>query len=317
MTCYHPLKAFTIEGGITFEKPSGHSGNHLKIPCRRCVGCRLDHRSEWATRMMAEASFHDSNLFLTLTYDPENIPPNGDLAPRDVTLFWKKLRKRFSDQKIRYVLAGEYGEKTSRPHYHAIAFGLNLSDKKADGKNDRGEIYYKSEILNDIWGHGNCVIGDVTFQSCGYVAGYMLKDIKSDYADNGDYLHFNKTTGELTPRRKPFARYSNRPGIGSKWIKKYYKDVFPWDVVRTREGPRPVPEYYFRKLETIDPALHAVVKNKREAKLLEPAVIWNNSKPRLAVRETCKIAKVSGAKRGSRKSKENRIFVTPDKGDWS
>jgi len=267
--------------------------------------------------MMAEASRFKSNLFLTLTYDPENLPPCGDLEPRDVTLFWKKLRDKFSEQKIRYVLAGEYGEKTSRPHYHAIAFGLQLSDKIADGKNDRGDLLYKSDILNKIWGHGNVTIGDVSYQSCGYVAGYMLKDIKSDYADNGQYLHFNQSTGELTPRRRPFARYSNRPGIGHDWIKQYYTDVFPQDVVRTLDGPRPVPEYYFRKLESIDPDLYARVKAKREAKLLESAVIFNNSKPRLAVRETCKIAKVKGAKRGSPKIKENRIFVTPDKGDWS
>jgi len=262
---------------------------------------------------MHEASLFESNHFLTLTYDPETLPEHGDLTPRDVTLFWKKLRKRFSGQKIRYVAAGEYGEKTSRPHYHAIAFGLQLPDLKAHDKNDRGEILYKSELLNKIWGLGNCIVGDVTYQSCGYVAGYLLKDIKSDYANDGSYQHFNQNTGELTPRRRPFGRYSNRPGIGYEWIKKYYKDVFPHDVVQTMDGPRPVPDYYFRHLAVLDPKLFQRVKEKRETAIWEPKNRWNSTPERLAVREICKVAKVSGAKRGSPKTKENRIFVTPKK----
>lgn len=311
MTCYYPRSAYPIEGGITFEKPSGHSGNFIKIPCKRCVGCRLDHRTDWATRMMHEASLFESNHFLTLTYSPENLPEHGDLTPRDVTLFWKKLRNRFPLQKIRYVAAGEYGESLSRPHYHAIAFGLQLPDLEGHGKNDRGEILYKSELLNKIWGLGHCVVGDVTYQSCGYVAGYMLKDIKSDYANDGSYQHFNQNTGELTSRLKPFARYSNRPGIGLHWFKKYYKDVFPADCVRTLDGEiRPVPDYYFRKLEEIDPELHARVKQKRETAIWEPKNRWNSTPDRLAVRETVKLAKIGLAKRGSPKTKENRIFVT-------
>jgi len=263
--------------------------------------------------MIHESSEFEHNQFLTLTYRDENLPGNGDLDPRDLTLFWKKLRQRFPDQKIRYVAAGEYGEDTSRPHFHAIAFGLFLPDLVRHGKNDRGEILYRSEVLNKIWGHGNCIVGGVTYQSCGYVAGYMMKDMKSDYADNGEYQHYNHNTGEFTPRRKPFGRYSNRPGIGTNWITKYYKDVFPKDCVHTREGIRPVPEFYFRKLEKLDPKMYQAVKQKREAILLDPRVIHDNTKPRLAVRETVKLAKVGLAKRGSPKKKENRIFVTPKK----
>jgi len=263
--------------------------------------------------MMHEASLFESNHFLNFTYDPETLPENGDLSPRDITLFWKRIRKHFSGHKIRYVAAGEYGEKTSRPHYHAIAFGLQLPDLKAHGKNNRGEILYRSELLNKLWGLGNCIVGNVTYQSCAYVAGYLLKDIKSDYANDGSYQHFNQNTGELTPRRKPFARYSNRPGIGYEWIKKYYKDVFPHDVVRTMDGPRPVPDYYFRHLAVLDPKLFQQVKEKRDTAIWEPENRWNSTPERLAVREICKVAKVSGAKRGSPKTKENRIFVTPKK----
>jgi len=258
--------------------------------------------------MMHEASFYEKNQFITLTYSPENLPLGADLTPRDTQLFFKKLRKRFST-KIRYVIAGEYGEGTSRPHYHAIVFGLDLPDLKAHGKNNRGEILYRSELLNEIWGLGNCVIGEVTYQSCGYVAGYMLKDIKSDYAYDGSYQHFNPSTGELTPRRKPFARYSNRPGIGKNWIEKYYTDVFPQDTVRTIDGPRPVPQYYFNQLKKLDPELYERVKAKRETAVWTPENKWNTTPERLLVRKTVKLAKIGLHKRGSDAAPDNKIYI--------
>jgi len=263
--------------------------------------------------MMHEASSYDSNQFLSFTYAPRFLPPKANLRPDDMRLFWKRARRAFGP--MRYVAAGEYGERTSRPHYHAIAFGLDLPDLVPKSKNDRGEILYGSKSLDEVWGLGSTKIGAVTFQSCGYVASYMLKDIKSDYARDGTYQFINPKTGESFERLRPFARYSNRPGIGREWIDKYYRDVFPADVVRTVDGPRPVPEYYFKRLEKLDPALYAKVKNKREAAILEPRNIWNSRPSRLQVRKNCKLAKLNLSGRGSRKTSENRNFIPPHKED--
>jgi len=260
--------------------------------------------------MLHEASFHDHNQFLTLSYDDTTLPELANVEARDLQLFWKKLRKHYQGTKLRYVAAAEYGENTSRPHYHAAVFGLPLEDGEQFTRNERGDPLYKSQLLSKIWGNGFVTVGELTHQSAAYVAGYMLRDIKSDYSNTGDYQHFNQKTGELTPRRKPFATYSNKPGIGLDWFLKYYRDVFPQDCIHTIDGQtRTVPDYYFRKLEEIDPALYAVVKQQRADALDNPQVRWNSTRKRLKVRETCRKARISLSPRGSNQTQENKVFV--------
>ena len=316
MSCYYPRKGYLQNGKMLFQKPSGHSGAYVKIACKLCVGCRLDHRRNWATRMMHEASMHPDSQFVTFQYNDESIPPDGDLYQRDMQLFFKRLRRKLPERKIRYVYSGEYGEKYSRPHYHAIIFGLSLPDKIIKDTNDRGEALYQSEFLENIWGNGFTTIGAVSYQSCAYVAAYMLKDINGDYRKTDDegnpnpYHTIDLSTGELTVRKRPYARYSNRPGIGAAWIDKYYRDVFPQDRVITMDGIRPVPPYYFHRLKKLDPKLYEIVKAKREASLDDEIVQANATPERLKVRETVKVAKIKSFKRGSKKSEPNKTFYT-------
>ena len=65
---------------------------------------------------------HPHNAYITLTYNDDHLPANGSLQPRDLQLFWKRLRKARTPG-IRYYACGEYGDQTARPHYHAIIFG--------------------------------------------------------------------------------------------------------------------------------------------------------------------------------------------------
>ena len=71
-------------------------------------------------------------MFLTLTYNDDNLPSDVGLHKDDLQRFFKRLRKALDTKKIRYFACGEYGDTTSRPHYHAIVFGLGLNeiDKK-------------------------------------------------------------------------------------------------------------------------------------------------------------------------------------------
>ena len=45
----------------------------------------------------------------------------------DVQKFLKRLRKAYRG-KLRYFVAGEYGEQTARPHYHMILYGWQPTD---------------------------------------------------------------------------------------------------------------------------------------------------------------------------------------------
>lgn len=105
--------------------------NYIEIPCGSCLECRLEYSRNWANRCVLEASMHDENCFITLTYDDLNLPlidgtnpETGEvtkfktLVKKDLQLFMKRLRSRLDEKggiKIRYFAAGEYGDASYRP----------------------------------------------------------------------------------------------------------------------------------------------------------------------------------------------------------
>jgi hypothetical protein len=59
--------------------------------------------------------------------------------------------KKISPLKIRFFHCGEYGDKTRRPHYHALIFGYGFPDKKIFKKQKSGDLF-TSDILTKCWG---------------------------------------------------------------------------------------------------------------------------------------------------------------------
>lgn len=91
----------------------------LQVPCGKCIGCKSDKAMMWSIRCYHEASLHERNAFVTLTY--EDAPPA--LVKEDLQKFFKRARHSFD---FRYFACGEYGEATHRPHYHALIFGQDF-----------------------------------------------------------------------------------------------------------------------------------------------------------------------------------------------
>lgn len=165
-----------------------HGYYYNVVPCGKCPGCRMDYSRVWANRMLVELNdMENTAVFLTLTYNSDNLPytepdDNGrrypTLSKRDLQLFWKRLRKAFPGKRIRYYIAGEYGPKTHRPHYHAIVYGLSLSDfpdLEFLRLNGLGQSYYNSPSLAKIWSNGFIVLSEVSWHTCAYVSRYVLK----------------------------------------------------------------------------------------------------------------------------------------------
>ena len=265
MTCFHPIRAtrfYDPESGkyvISFDDRKLGVGDTLLLPCGQCLGCRLDHAKMWSIRCMHEAQMHEKNCFITLTYDDAHLPDGGSLKPKDLQDFWKRLRFRFPNSKIRYYACGEYGDKLSRPHYHAIVFGFDFPDKKAFFRSRRGDIVYRSKILEELWDKGISSIGSVTPESCGYVARYVVKKFKGKGAD--DFYH------GLVPE---FVVMSRRPGIAREWFEKFKSDVFPGDFVVDKKGHKvKTPRYYEKLLSQLYPDMALEIDAKRAEQLYE------------------------------------------------
>ena len=295
----------------------------IPIPCGQCIGCRLDYSRMWADRCMLEAQQWQNNAFITLTYDPEHLPKSQpvvdvetgevfdcpSLIPEHLTKFMKDLRNyfmnKFGHTGVRFYACGEYGSTGGRPHFHILAFNLPpFPDMQYWFTTDQHEKIFHSNILqNEIWKKGLCSIGELTWNSCAYVARYVVKKQKGDTKGLVD-LCGNLVSG-LTPE---FVRMSRRPGIAWKYYdenkdKFYETDEIVMSIrgkVRTIKPPR-----YFDKmydLENEDPFIMADIKKKRAESAVESMKqqlekTTLNYNDYLAVKERNKIAQVSALKR--------------------
>ena len=244
MPCYRPLEAWRSKNltkngkrGITFTISEAYSDIPIELPCGQCIGCKLERSRQWAIRCVNEASLHDDNCFITLTYSPENLPVDGSLNKRDFQLFMKRLRKKFPDKKIKYFHCGEYGEKYERPHYHACIFNFDFSDR-VHYKTTNGVKIYTSETLNTLWGLGFCTTGNVTFESAAYVARYITKKITGPGAAD----HYNG-------REPEYTTMSRRPGIGKEFYDLYKDEIFPDDFMVINGKKVGVPKFYENQVD--------------------------------------------------------------------
>lgn len=264
------------------EKKYGSYRKAQLIPCGHCIECRLAYARDKATQLSLEKLNPEygnaESWFLTLTYDDLHIPTHhtineetGELFegtsvnPRDMQLFWKRLRKHYKDKKIRYLNVMEYGEKTGRPHAHAIAFGIPLDQSQfiKRGNNNQGDPIWTSKEINDIWQNGEVIIGEATFQSMSYVARYTMKKIKAQYDD-----WYYQSQG----KRKEWLSMSDDIG---KWYYDLHKDeIYKTDTVPIKDNHGNLckpPKSYDRFYKRDNPKEWKRVQAKREkeAKIAE------------------------------------------------
>lgn len=243
---------------------------------------------------------HEKNSFITLTYNNENLPADLSIDLQH----WQKFAKRLRDQvgEFRYLHCGEYGEKEKRPHYHACIFGMDFSeDREVHTENDQGDPLYISPTLDKIWGKGYCLIGDLTYESAGYVARYAMKKqlgAKRQIRAYGWMEHVDTTTGEVTISTRlkpPYVTMSRNPGLGSDWYDKYSSDLYPLDECIINGKKTKPPAFYDRLYEQDNPEGYQCLKMSRRKAGYKHRE--NNTTDRLIVRETIKESQLKQLKR--------------------
>ncbi len=233
----------------------GDITEYIDIPCRHCEECYTQMRLEWIYRATCEMQLHKSAIFVTLTYKDYNdgitqLPPVAEMVTddgeillhqtlrhRDFQLFMKRLRKQFPDRKIRYMVCGEYGSRTFRPHYHAIIYGLSLKDFPdclIHNTNSHGDVLYSSVMFENIWNYGYCLLSSADNGTIAYVAGYVAK--KFTALKSKDWYEYTHVVA-------PYIRSSNRPGLGSDYISSQFDklvdeyDYFTLPAINDRSTP--------------------------------------------------------------------------------
>lgn len=192
---------------------------------------------------------HERSCFLTLTYDDEHLPYQGQLVHRHWQLFAKRLRA--SKGPFSFLMSGEYGAERDRPHFHACVFGLSFDDRKLFKSGDSGSDLYTSDSLSKLWPNGHCSVGDVTFQSAGYVARYVVKKASRGLTNDERYLRYDEN-GVAYWLEPEYGQASRRPALGKRWFLKFGQEVLNRGNV-VMNGVEMKPPRYYGKLCS-DPA---------------------------------------------------------------
>lgn len=260
------------------------------IPCGQCTSCRLAKSNDWAIRCSLEASMHEFNYFVTLTYDNEHLPSgefvdytgeiyDNNLCRRHIQLFIKNLREwertTNNNTGIKVFYCGEYGGLTSRAHYHICLFGVSeIPDLRFSFKNGAYK-YYKSTLYERFWSsditgikipRGFVDISDVSFDSLAYTARYVLK--KQQGCMKKDFLEYYSELEEPPElRTQPFVGMSLKPGIAAEYYEENKLQIRSEDLVKYQKKyelfmSKP-PKYFDKLFDREDPEAFEEVKRKR------------------------------------------------------
>lgn len=215
---------------------------------------------------MVEAREHESNCFLTLTYEDEHLPDDRGLHVEHWQKFAKRLRKRCGS--FRFFHCGEYGPRTLRPHFHACLFGLDFASSRREFARPGGHPLYRSSVMDELWPFGFHSIGALTFDSAAYVARYVTKKVTGEQAV-AHYERMDSETGEVWSVRPEYATMSRRPGIGQKFFERYGDEVYRFDSMVFKGREYSPPRYFDKLMEARDPERYARVQKARRDRVIE------------------------------------------------
>lgn len=204
---HKPIGQETLMDCTVIDRLKGPEGTSYSFPrCGKCTACRIQRRRLWTGRMLLEKLMDPRPAtFWTLTYDDARLPEGGTLVKSHVQDWMKRLRieaeRKFDLPQVRMYTVGEYGERYGRPHYHAITYGMSVT--QADALRQTWEKY-----------HGFTRRDAANTARFRYVAKYVEKKIINakapDYEDG---------------RLSEFSVMSRRPGIGFTGYQKMAEEL--------------------------------------------------------------------------------------------
>lgn len=229
MTCLYPkyLPSWTSKASL--------------VVCGKCIVCRENRIKDWYVRLYSELSYCDYSYTVTLTYDEEHLPGDGNLCIEDIQKYFKRLRFNSKQLSYKFYYSGEYGEQEGRPHFHAIVFAYLY---RCVNPNSKVEI---KELLKNSWGLGNVYLDLVSKQSCRYVLDYLQKD-------------YYRWKGKK--KVEPFQRMSK--SLGLNYLVDNESRICDVGYISVGQVKHRVPRYYRKKSELVNNAL-----NEKNDELLE------------------------------------------------
>lgn len=157
--------------------PSIHEGK--AFACRKCWQCKENAIQDWVGRCIAESRVASASYAVTFTYG------GGDHAAAYV-LTYSHVQKMFKLMRwhgytFKFFVAGEYGTRKGRAHWHAILF-FHGKVPKIDKLRRRFDF--------EFWPHGHTLWDKISPKSVRYVCKYLRKN--GDEKEEHSYFSMSK-----------------------------------------------------------------------------------------------------------------------------
>lgn len=230
----------------------------LDVPCGKCWQCQQTKINEWIFRNYSEYIHtkynHGITFYYTLTYNDDSINRHGSVfffSPEKIGKFTRNLHNKLKryDYTIKYYIVSELGDKTFRPHHHALFYLTPISSRRISP-----QVFDK--VLSDTWKYGFIKCGDNhgivnSSHALSYCCKYLLKDSsRKRYTSTIQIESYQSLAKYITRHLGTCYRVSS--GLGKSLLKsltikdfdKGYKD-YPIDGHFKRLY---IPEYYKRKV---------------------------------------------------------------------
>lgn len=134
--------------------------------CRRCKLCLTNRTNDLVGRAIAESRVSDLTLSVTLTYAGDSV--------KNVVHCYEDVQKMIRAQrdagiKVRYMIAGEFGETFGRVHWHCVLFWRG---------SDLPQVELERRINWAFWPHGYSYFQQPDYGGLAYALKYAVKDAK-------------------------------------------------------------------------------------------------------------------------------------------
>lgn len=197
----------------------------ITVPCGRCLGCYRDKSSSWRVRLIHEHRYgnHFSCICLTLTISDENLRffSTPALCASSFRSFIDRLRYYVPGRKSpKRFFVSEYGERTSRLHYHGFIWDAPVTLQQ----------------LRLCWPYGFiCVKPLRSVAQLAYAAKYVTKPP----------FHGHTPRVYVSPG---LGRSYTEQSVYRSWHKSGNSDTNINYCVLLNGIPHPLPRYYSKKL---------------------------------------------------------------------
>lgn len=286
------------------------------VPCGKCEECIKDKQNEYVIRTVEEAHKKGNPWFITLTYREENVPFVFDLIDgeimedesycidketgevlenlrtinnKDIQNWKKRVKERIEYQtgsrlNYSYLICGEYGPRTHRPHYHGLLLGLTdeqVMEFKKDWEENYGYTCFRKVNMIEI------------DRVASYVAKYIVKqpDLEESAVVEGKVQKPRKITSEGygMPTKKRFDMmrrdvlgkmisempdFDDLSGINPVKLDKEIKKIADNHKKKYKLNGREykLPSYYWKKFTYVKDAFTGKVRATEISKMVSKAL---------------------------------------------